>query len=325
VIADGRFMFLLVEKTKYRDVLPTTRFLYSKPDAEGKRIFSCSSTGNFRTTSVAFTTMQNFEIVAVDTVGKVFCYGVKKTEFEEDLDCSLPNTDLVATISKVVRVEKSVYAIGGPLRVYKRIGSQQWDNISSSISIPEDFLNRSNLGYDFEDMAGFSESDMYAVGDKGSVWHFDGKTWSSVAFPSNDSLITVTCAGNNQVYITDKNCSVWVGRGSTWKKLVEKDISLSFLDSAWFDDRMWFANDYGIWVLENDQLVLAKDAKHKPIPEDVASLSRHIDISPDNQHMLICGQEGAAVFDGEHWEVLFKLEPFVVDYDEDEDNDEDEE
>ncbi|MFH6995479.1 hypothetical protein [Flavobacterium sp. FlaQc-48] len=305
---EDRYGFLLLENDKnkhqYRDPLPETQFLFIKTSRSIDERFYAMNTKQFDFSTISAGTAPGKEdFVSVDTGGFVFSWD---NEFENKIPNNIPDCNFISSIAKVVRVNGYIYALGSGWRIYKREGHVKWSDNLNSLPVPKDFIDdTASTDYFFRDMAGFSESDLYAVGDAGSVFHFDGKKWDQLAFPTNIRLTTVTCAGNGQAYISDKNCAVWVGRGAKWKKLTDGDMSLYFFDSAWFDGQMWFANDYGIWVLENDQLVLAKDSKHKPIPEDVAVLCGRIDISPDNKRMLICGQRGAAVYDGERWETLF--------------------
>lgn len=308
--AEGRFGFVLQEddkdKLKYRDTTPLTRFLYIKCNEPMEDRFYYNNYNGLGFSNINSSANLS-DFIAVDTGGFVVSW---ENDEESEIDRKLPGTDRISSISKVVRVGESIYALGAWLRIYKRIGRDCWKNNFNTLPIPYLIIEHGHGGtYHFRDMAGFSECDMYAVGDKGSAYHFNGEKWNQISFPTNIRLTTVSCAGDDKVYITDKNCSVWVGRGSTWEMLIENDKSLSFFDSAWFDGRMWFANDYGIWIVENDQLVLAKDAQHKPIPEEIAILCGRIDVSPDNQRMLVCGQRGAAVFNGNTWEILFNCNP----------------
>lgn len=304
---EGRYGFVLIEndkdKLKYRDPLPDTRLLYIKYFSPmDERFYSVT----FK--DIDFSTINSSpnpnDYITIDTSGIILSW---ENDCEGRINGEIPGTNRFSSISKVVKVEQSVYALGAWFRIYKRIGEGEWENNFNTLPIPYHMIENGGT-YHFQDMAGFSEDDMYAVGDEGSVYHFDGKKWNEAAFPANIELTTVTCAGNGQVYISDRDCNIWVGRNSTWEKLVEQNMSLSFFDSAWFDDRMWFTNDYGIWVLENDKLVLAINAEYKPIPEEAAILCGRIDISPDNKKMLVCGQKGAAVFDGNTWEVLFNCD-----------------
>ncbi len=61
-------------------------------------------------------------------------------------------------------------------------------------------------GFDFHDIHGSSPSDIYAVGDRGLVLHFDGKEWSEIDTPVCASLNAVSVSGG----------TVWVvGDGGT--------------------------------------------------------------------------------------------------------------
>ncbi|UOD33283.1 hypothetical protein INH39_07950 [Massilia violaceinigra] len=146
---------------------------------------------------------------------------------------------------------------------------------------------------------------MYAVGDAGTVWHFDGKRWQQIPFPTNVPLYTVACGENGDVYMTDIRGNLWKGGGAKWSLLCEMDQSLPFKDAAWFNGRLWCANDYGMYVLEGEKLVAAHTARIDPIPNEVALHSHRIDVSPDGKQMLVCGGDGAALHDGKKWNLLF--------------------
>lgn len=93
-------------------------------------------------------------------------------------------------------------------------------------------------------------------------------------FPTNKLLYTVCCAGDGFVYIADFDGAIWKGRNEQWTQITHGGMTMPFLDMGWFDGRLWCASDYGIWVLEDDKLVLAMHAKHKPVPPEVAVLSK---------------------------------------------------
>lgn len=305
---DGRYGFVMSANPNEADdeLLANTRFLFIKEDQPMEsRFFRLDSEYFGFTTISAGWSPSETEFVAVDG-NSVLSYKPKVYKgIEKSIDGTLPDTTLVSSTTKTVRVANTIYAVGNPVRVYKRLGQNNWINNSDSIPIPAGFKSGSTIGNEFYDLAGFSETDMYAVGGEGNVWHFDGKLWQQIAFPTNIELDTVVCAEDGNVYITDITCSIWVGRNSTWRKVCEEDMSLRFFDSAWFANRLWCANDYGMWVLEDDKLIPAQNAKEKPMPEDMLGLCNRIDVSPDGRKMLICGPDGAAVYDGRLWNVLF--------------------
>ncbi|EJK0526232.1 hypothetical protein NKL93_004332 [Salmonella enterica] len=228
---------------------------------------------------------------------------------ENRIDIPIPgSSDMTAAITKVIRVGTSVYAIGGAFRVYKRITHRVWEELSKTLPVPDGYIEQKAEAISrslFKDLSGFSESDMYAVGGMGTVYHFDGKKWQQIAFPTNKLLYTVCCGGDGFVYIADFDGAIWKGRDEKWTKIINGAMSMPFLDMGWFDGRLWCASDYGIWVLEDEKLVLAMYAKHKPIPPEVAVLSKRIDVAPDGTVMMVCGYRGAAIYDGNEWNVLF--------------------
>ena len=58
-------------------------------------------------------------------------------------------------------------------------------------------------------------------------------------------------------------------------------------------------------VLEGDKLVQAHKAEIDPVPPEVTLHSHRIDVSPGGHQMMVCGGQGAALHDGEKWQVLF--------------------
>ncbi|QDQ27522.1 hypothetical protein FNU76_14795 [Chitinimonas arctica] len=151
----------------------------------------------------------------------------------------------------------------------------------------------------WNDAAGYSENDIYAIGGAGDVWHFDGKKWSQCSFPSNERLYNVCCGDDGKVYIGGNMGSLYVGRENSWKKLSDGNYSVPWKDIAWFAGKLWCGSDYGLWEWHGTELVRA------PVPADVQLVSGAIDISPDKTLMLTAGPDGAALFDGTKWEVLF--------------------
>jgi hypothetical protein len=323
---DGRLGFHLVEETDdhHLDDGWKTRFLAVKMDEPMESRFYGMTGGNlsFTTISSAWAPSQT-EFVMADVGRRVWSYKPKTYKGNEPV---IPFDgkgygyadagEVGCSITRLSRVGSSIYALGAPLRIFKRMQNQQWSE-HKGIPIPEalkskddnkitEALSESN----FFDLAGFSEADMYAVGDAGIVWHFDGKLWKQIAFPTNLRLQTVTCAGDGNVYITDIRGSLWCGRGAEWKQIAKSDRSLPFADAGWFDGRLWCANDYGMMVFEGKTFVYAHQTKLNPIPTEVALLSHRFDISPDGKQMLVCSGSGAAMNRDGKWEVLFNADDF---------------
>ncbi|MBK8255875.1 MAG: hypothetical protein IPK82_24810 [Polyangiaceae bacterium] len=305
-----RTFYVLVEDTPgpHRDPLPRTRFVFvraGRPMDEGR--FQESEVGHFGFTEMAYSPSA-IEFVAVDTAQHVFSYDRNDARIEGDIPGTITGTNLHSSCTKVVRVGSSIYTVGWPRRVMVRQGINQWALVDAGLPIPrrvksgnQDDLVEAISNYTFHDLHGFSESDMYAVGDAGEIWQYDGSRWTRCAFPTNEPLRTVTCA-DDKVYITTLRGHVWAGRGNAWKLVCDEERSIPFRDTAWFAGKLWLGCDYGVWTLEGDSL--SRDT----LPTEVFLVSGRLDGSPDGKHLLTAGQVGAAMFDGATWNVLWSAD-----------------
>jgi hypothetical protein len=183
------------------------------------------------------------------------------------------------------------YSIGIARKIYKRVEVGQW------IPFGEGFPDATNLDdIGFNDMDAFSESDMYAVGGNGDVWHFNGTRWQQMGFPSNVQLATVTCAGDGNVYISGEGGSIWVGGKSTWKLLYTGHSSILWNDALWFQDKLWLASDYQLRQLKGKGLTQVMH-EGKPVP-----MNGHMDTY--GGLLAIASAEYVWSFDGESWRKL---------------------
>jgi len=141
--------------------------------------------------------------------GEVWAAGGGREGDEEQIDPgNMPMTQ------KIKCIDDYAYSVGRARSIYKRIDLGKWVKLDNGFPDEESSFN---IG--FYDMDGFSETDMYAVGGHGDIWHYDGTIWTQEGFPSNMQLNTVTCAGDGYVYVSGMGGTLWRGRNSTWEKL----------------------------------------------------------------------------------------------------------
>jgi len=152
----------------------------------------------------------------------------------------------------------------------------------------------------FEDLDGFSEWDMYAVGGHGDVWRYDGDSWSQCRFPSNEQLSTVTCAPDGNVYIGGEGCSLWMGREHSWQKVARGGSTILWNESVWFQDKLWLSSDYQLRVWDGQALQHPMDGDNKVV------LSGHIDAR--DGVLVVAGSEYVDMFDGQQWHSI--VEPY---------------
>lgn len=184
------------------------------------------------------------------------------------------------------------YSIGVGRRIYKRIDMGKW--VPFQEGFPKVKQVTTKLG--FSDMDAFSESDMYAVGGHGDVWHFDGMRWMQQGFPSNVQLATVTCAGDGKVYISGEGGSLWVGQKSTWKLIYQGASSVLWNDVLWFQNKLWLASDYQFYQLNGTTL---ERVSHEG---ETVPMSGHMDVH--DGVLVIASLTSVRSFDGTSWRRL---------------------
>ena len=183
------------------------------------------------------------------------------------------------------------YSVGAGRSIYKRVDIGKW------VKIDEGFpTGDATSSHGFNDMDAFSETDMYAVGGHGDIWHYNGKRWQRMGFPTNMQLGTVTCAGDGNVYVTGEAGHIWVGRESTWKRVYTGDSTLLWNDALWFENKLWLASDYQLrqWNGKEMQKV---EHQGKQI-----HTSGHMDAR--DGLLVIASPSEVRAYDGKEWRLI---------------------
>jgi hypothetical protein len=277
--------------------------------------------GNFSFTNITCGTTPA-EYVAVDTRGNVYSANAQRKGDERSIH-EIVNTAAPSpsggriVFRKVVRAAGQVYALGTYRKLYRRVGLEQWVDLSSEgkgVPLPKDI--DTNDMYDirlgFRDLSAFGPNDMYAAGGDGDVWRFDGKKWKVCDFPTNRDLQTVCCAGDGKVYISEMSGTVWAGREDLWQKVAEADIAPGYhpVDSVWFNERLYLGGQEGLWAIDAKAKVLVPLADVEPGAPN-AMVGGRLDLSPDGKHLLTAGPHGACLNDGSGWTRLFSSFDFL--------------
>jgi len=167
----------------------------------------------------------------------------------------------VPATQRVKCIDDYAYSVGLGRSIYKRTNIGHWVKLDNGF--PEEEVTRYQ---GFHDIDGFSETDMYAVGGHGDIWHYDGTIWMQEGFPSNMQLNTVTCAGDGYVYVSGMGGTLWRGRNSTWEHLYDGSYSIPWNDVLWFEDKLWLASDYMLRIWNGKEMVPVTDDKGQELP-----------------------------------------------------------
>jgi len=209
----------------------------------------------------------------------------------------------------ITYIAGDAYIAGFLRKVFKRKGDYQWVDLTDEKNHPYLFselaqLKKKQGNYagsraGFSAIDGFDENDIYAAGDHGDTWHFDGDQWQLVDIPGNFSIKTVTCARDGYVYIAGYTGGIIKGRGDHWEN-IEPEGGYIFNSSAWFDGKLYLAGDMGgLHVLEGNKIKRYLFPKNGP-----QQYSFYGGVASSEDALVSYGADQALVFDGEKWEEI---------------------
>lgn len=146
------------------------------------------------------------------------------------------------------------YAVGTRCAVYRRTAPGTWECIDDGCYRENDFSRGFNA------IDGFGVSEVYAVGDQGEIWRYDGRAWQQQASPTNCALNTVVCAGNGTVYVAGALGTIIAGRNDQWRVLPDIPQGLEFWGSSFYEGELYLtANTRSVHQLGEDAKLLTVD------------------------------------------------------------------
>jgi hypothetical protein len=206
---------------------------------------------NWHAVAVCVARKPAVKMVAVGEDGEVYAY-VNQTEFKEVIK---PKP---ICLRRVAVVNGYAVACGMKRQVYRRAGENQW----VAMHAPAPKKPRQAAG--FEDIDGFSDDEMYAVGWEGEVWEWNGSNWINRASPTNVIFSAVCCAGDGNVYAAGPMGTLLRGRHDRWDLVELEDFEDDFWDLIWFNDQLYLATMTGLYNLIDGDLEPVEFGKDVP-------------------------------------------------------------
>jgi hypothetical protein len=155
----------------------------------------------------------------------------------------------------------------------------------------------------FESVDGFAQSDVYAVGTNGQIWHFDGSLWKAMTSPTNLRLTAAICASDGFVYACGQMGILLRGREARWDVIYEDPGLGYWWDICEYDHRIFCASSGILYELKDGELEAV------PFP-DYESLEGGIPFSFFK--LAVCqdclwsiGSKDVITFNGRQWARVF--------------------
>ena len=186
----------------------------------------------------------------------------------------------------VAEIAGKAYAVGHSGSAYRLDGLRKWTRIDEQL--PRSFK--------IEAIHGFGGSDLYAVGKRGLLWHFDGKNWTQRELPTNVNLSRVKCAEDGSVYVAGHHGMLIRGRDRVWSVISQEATTDDIWSVEWYRGRLYVATMEALYRLEGDDLVPVDFGKVKP--------DTYYHLSAADGVMWSIGEEDIVSFDGKSWKKI---------------------
>jgi hypothetical protein len=172
------------------------------------------------------------------------------TVTEEMVDESVEGPRGRGNIRDMRLIGGHLYAAGMNRQVYRREGPQRWVHCDRGVVQPLGNLTVSG----FSAIDGLTESDIYAAGFNGEIWHYDGKSWQQFDSPTNVLLHRIRVVGADLAFASGQLGVLLQGSRQGWRP-IEHDVTTEDLwGMEWFDGHLYVAGDEAIYRVEGDQL-----------------------------------------------------------------------
>lgn len=188
------------------------------------------------------------------------------------------------TILRIKNIKDRMYICGMSGQVYRR-DHTGWIHIDDGVL--------GNKDVEFEDIDGMGDDDLYAVGMGGVVYHFNGKVWSRLDFPSNRPLSSVKCISKDEVYICGDNGGIFCGNLNNWRFIGDSSIDHNFWAIEKFRNKIYIAFDSGLYEYDGTSIAEVDFG----IEGDVDGHRLHA----NDGVLWSIGIDNLLVFDGHKW------------------------
>ena len=186
------------------------------------------------------------QAVHLGSWGEVHCQG-SQDEHEEKIGSGGNVPSKRGPLRAASAISGRAYAVGMGRQVYRRDGRDQWTAIDEQIRPAKG----DTKPYGFDTIAGFSETDIYAAGRYGEVFHYNGKTWTKLPVPTDQIITHACCAGDGNVYLCGRNGLLLKGRNEEWKVIAHGKRD-DLWNLAWFNDRLYVVTMKAVFWLSEE-------------------------------------------------------------------------
>jgi hypothetical protein len=188
-----------------------------------------------------------------------------------------------SSLRSIAEIAGKAYAVGLRGAAFRLDTFPRWTRIDDGLPAT----------FNAQAIHGFDGSDIYAVGNRGQAWQFDGRAWTKRELPTNVNLTSVRCAGNGIVYAAGHDGLLVRGRAGQWDLVEQDEMTEDIWDLEWFGSDLFVSTFSGVFRLDGDVF--------EPVDfgADPPKSTYHLSAAPGVLWSI--GEFGVASFDGSGW------------------------
>jgi len=214
---------------------------------------------------------------------------------------------LAISYDQINTIDGYAYAVGSHRTVMKRTAENTWIHQQPSRSYELRMLDDdpdvpSPLTLGFGCIDGFSEQDIYAAGNRGDVWHFNGEHWRRVDVPTNSEIQSILCAPNGSVYLASWDGHFIQGREDRWTLVEHEFGSVGWGDLSWFKDMVYLASMSHLFRYDHKKISTVDTSPRSAQRQSETTSS--LMVVGDDEELVVSGANTIRMFDGSEWSEL---------------------
>lgn len=188
-------------------------------------------------------------------------------------------------LQAITNISDNLFACGYGRQVYQLIDGK-WRSIADEILTNE-------IGIGFYALDGINPSDIYVVGAKGEIFHWNGARWQKNQSPTSTYLAAIRSVSAEEHWICGNNGLVLQGQLDNWK----------IIDSGGFEENWYSIEKFNgqIYLAGNQSLATVIDDVIHPVDVGLGRKITTHKLHSKEGLLWSIGEKDILTFDGQTW------------------------
>lgn len=194
--------------------------------------------------------------------GQIF-YTKNQRPFKETISDAGIGEGKLGYLSAIREIDGTLYCCGSSGQIYRREDGN-WAHFDKGVLDRDAIAQKKRL--DLYCLGGTSKNDIYAVGQRGILFHNNGKAWTQMKSPTALDLNWVRCVTPDEVYLCGNDGGFFKGSMGEWENHSAPDLDEEFWCIEIFRGAVYLAATSGIYVFDGKK-VSKVSTKLRPAPD----------------------------------------------------------